>query len=168
MACGVAIPAVLAAQTLTLNSPIAFGSIEVASLPLAGNITLGTNGTLGYPANASGTGFGTAAQVTINGTAGQTVDIRCTSSATIGSGNDKLTLSPVKASVGTGQTYAAATACNGTNRTVLSTTLSSNGALNVVFLGGQLQTSGKSPTSTTYSSTGGGGASPVTLRVIFN
>lgn len=159
-------PALAQAQvSLSLLNDMAFGQTEFSGTP-SGNITLGTNGTLSYGGNMSGSGLGTAAQVQITGTAGTVVDISCDTTATLAkAGFTDLTLSPVKLSVATGNAYVADTACIGIGSVVASHTLTSTGSDNIVLIGGQLQTSGVSVGSGVYSAAAAGGTK-VNLRVI--
>ena len=145
---------------------MSFGATDVASNPPNSALQMGTNGTISYGSNLSGSGNGTAGSVQMAGTTGQGYDLRCSASATLAkSGGDTIPLSPVKVSVGTPQGYGSATSCNGTTTTVLSGTLSATGSDNIVYLGGQLDI-GATSVNGSFSTTNVGG-SPITLSVIF-
>jgi hypothetical protein len=154
------------AQTLTKLTDMSFGMTDVAANPPNSTLQLGPNATITYGPNLQGSGSGTAASVQLAGTTGQTIELRCTASATLTrAGGGSMTLSPVKISLGTPQSYGAATDCNGTTTTVITSTLSATSADNIVYMGGQLST-GSGSIGGTYSTTNVGG-SVVELSVIF-
>jgi hypothetical protein len=155
-----------AVLTLTHLSNINFNKIDFAASPATAHVTMGTNGAVSYGGNLSGTGIGVAGQIQMADTPGTNVEVSCSSTATIArTGSTNITVSPVKISVGSGQTYAAATTCNGVGSVVLSHTITGTAANNVLYVGGQLQSNGVALASGVMSSTSGGGA-PITVEVL--
>ena len=155
------------AQTLTVLDDMSFGMTDVAINPPAGTLQMGPNGFITYGADLNGSGSGIAGKVQLNGTTGQSVDIRCSSNATLArAGGGTIAIDPIKVSFGTAQAYGSATNCSGTGTTVLTETLSATATDNVAYFGGELDVNGLSINGT-YNTTNGGGA-PLTVTVIFN
>lgn len=153
-------------QTLSSPQGMNFGPITFAGNPQNGQITMGTNGAILYGASTSGSGVGTPGQVQITATAGSVVNIRCRNTARVAKvGSTTLNVGPIKVSMGTGQTYAAATQCAGLNTVILTHTISANSSLNTLYVGGRLQTNNATVANGTYSATTSGGQL-VTIRVI--
>lgn len=153
-------------QSLSVQQGMAFGSIAFRGNPQSGNLQMGSNGTITYGPSTDGSGFGTPAQLTIGGAVDTVVDVRCSSSATLAhSSGATLTLSPIKISLATGQTYGTATTCAGLSTSSLSHTVSANGALNALWLGGQLQTNSQNLANGDYGSQLSGG-STIIVQVI--
>jgi Domain of unknown function (DUF4402) len=155
------------AQTLTVLDDMSFGMTDVEVNPPAGTVQMGPNGLVTYGTNLSGSGSGIAAQVQLNGSTGQNVEIRCSSSATIArTGGDTIPINPIKVSFGTAQSYGAATDCAGTGTTVINTTLSATATDNIAYFGGEMDVNGLNINGT-YNTTLTNGV-PLTVTVIFN
>jgi hypothetical protein len=143
-----------------------FGKVEFTNTTLNGNLTIGPNGAITYSANSSGPGTGTAGQVQINGTTGLTVTVSCNNSMTLRheSGNT-IGLTNLRISIGTPQTFAAATACDGDlNNNVLTHVINANAAQNIIYLGGRLATNGAIVQNGIYQASNG---VPATLRIVY-
>ncbi|MCP5405833.1 MAG: hypothetical protein H6922_06405 [Pseudomonadaceae bacterium] len=153
------------AQTLTKLSDAHFGTIEFASNPLSGNIVMHGTGVITYPANASGSGVGTAGAVRMNGTSGTNASIRCKKNVILQlARNNKFNLD-VRLSVATAQTFANSTACNGLNKAILTRTLNGTTA-DTIYAAITIPTSGANVTHGNYSTVNSG--KPMVIRVIFN
>lgn len=154
------------AQTLTVQQTINFGPITFAGNPQVGQITMGTNGTVTYGTSTSGSGVGTPGRVLITGTTGSVVNIRCRNTARISkTGSTNLSIGPVKISMGTGQTYAAATQCAGLTNVLFTHTLTGNTALDTILIGGRIQTNNITVSNGLYKASNTGGQL-ATVRVI--
>lgn len=154
-------------QTLTVLDDMDFGRTDVEANPPAGTVQMGPNGTITYGTNLNGSGVGIAGQVQLNGTTGQSVDIRCSATATMARiGGDTISINPIKVSFGTAQSYASATNCAGTGVTVLTETLSATATDNIAYFGGELDVNGLNINGT-YNTTLTNGV-PLTVTVIFN
>jgi hypothetical protein len=155
------------AQSLTVLDEMSFGMTDVEANPPAGTVQMGPNGFITYGTNLNGSGGGIAGKVQVNGTTGQSVDIRCSASATIARvGGDSIPISPIKVSFGTAQNYASAADCTGTGITVLTETLSATATDNIAYFGGELDVNGLNINGT-YNTTLTNGV-PLTVTVIFN
>jgi len=153
-------------QTLSVLDDMSFGMTDVEANPPAGTLQMGPNGFITYGMHLNGSGVGVAAKVQLNGSTGQSVDIRCSASATIArAGGDTIPLNPIKISFGVAESYGTATNCNGIGVTVLTTTLSATATDNIAYFGGELDVNGL--TINGSYNTGNTNGVPLTVTVIF-
>ncbi len=156
-----------AAQTLTLLNDINFGKIEFAATRLAGQLQMGTNGVVTYGTNFTGNGTGTAGRIQIGGTTGLTASIRCLNTmVAVRSGAQNLTISPVKVSRQTPQTYAAGPNCRGLTTTAVTHVISATPSNNIIYLSGRLQTNNRVVGNGIYTTAGTGGTRG-NVRVVY-
>ncbi len=158
-------PLAHAQLSVTLLANMSFGSMEYTN-PIMGDLTLGSDGGLTYPPSLNGNGVGTAGQVRIGGTPGDTVSIACDTNATLThTASGGLTLGPIVLSVGGGAAYGAGLPCSGLGTPTTTHVISASTNDNVVYIGARLQTNGASLSSGMYDTMNGGGAS-FALRVL--
>lgn len=156
------------AQTLSVISNMNFGSIEYAAPKLKGSINIGTNGTVTYGTNTTGSGLGTSGKVQMSAPVGTVAGIRCTKNATIAhSGGSSISTNNVAIRVGSTGPYGSGTNCRANlNKNTITHTITATPAQNVVYIAAQLNSNNVTVTGGTYSSSISGGV-PILIRVIF-
>ncbi len=161
-----AAPSMALAQSLNNLDNMAFGVIDYNAQPPTGTARLGPNGSIAYSGNLDGDGSGTAARIEMVGTTGDTVEVRCSASATLArSGGGTLAFDVIKISHNIPQSYSAATDCAGLTTTVLNPVLSATASENILYLGGQLNPDGNNVGGTFRTNISGG--APFKVRVVF-
>ena len=83
---------------LRVRADLEFGRIDVANMP--GTTALGTNGTISYTGGLVGDGFGSAGRIQITGQGHTTVDISCSTTATISNGLDTIDVTHIEMVLG--------------------------------------------------------------------
>lgn len=153
-------------QTAGSIASMDFGLIEVAG---TGNsrAELGTDGSVIYTAQFSGTGTGVPGSTVISGTTGLIVEIGCTKTGSLEeAGGDSILLRDVGVTMGNGNetSFAGLNSCRGLNKVEITHTLTGVSTQDTLKIGGALR--GSINTYNTYSSATGGGT-PVTIRVLY-
>ena len=140
-----------------------FGTIDFLDTAAAGNVTLATNGIVTYGSTTSGAGSGVPGQLEIIGTPGTTVEISCSTDATLAlTGNGTLSITPVNFVIGTANVtgYNAGTPCSGVGASVATHTITATSSENTIFIGGNLNTNAVTLHNGTFTSSNSGGAQP--------
>lgn len=151
------------AVTLTKIADIGFGVTDY-TLPVAGAVSLGTNGTIGYSGSFAGTGMGVAGQVELADSIGVILEVSCADGTLAHSGGSSMMMEATVV-VGTPQTRAWGTtpACDGLGNTALTHTIDAGTAANMLYVGARLMPGGVS--DGTFNTVNSGGV-PIQVRVI--
>ncbi len=83
---------------LRVSADLEFGRIDIAPMP--GTAAHGTNGTISYTGGLIGDGFGNAGRIQITGQVNTTVDISCSTTATISNGLDSIDVAHIEMVLG--------------------------------------------------------------------
>ena len=158
------------AGTVTLNKTgdMYFGIIGYETAH-NGLISLGTNGAI----TVGGTGLAyngnaTAGSVVLSGNRNNVVDIKCSDTARVAIGNNRLDMRLLEISINSGTSFGAGQRCQGTkNNSPVTTTYDlAIGATPTIFMGGQLVVPTNALISGDYTSQNNQGA-PMTLSIIY-
>lgn len=144
---------------LNRQANISFGKIDFEGPVGSGNVQLGSNGTVTYGNNTSGTGLGTPAQLEITGTVGTIVSISCSDSGSlVQSGHGSLPISGIRFNIGAGNVgpYITGTACTGIANGVATHTIGATASDNTLFIGATLELNNQSLSNGTFGTSGGG------------
>lgn len=155
--------------TLTGVTATSFGLIDVTIG--AGNIDMGTDGSIIYGAGYSGSGIGISGGLTINGDNGFKVDIFCTPTATMAnSAGATMGIVGVEIIVGRANkadVYGLGDPCLGLGTPALTHRIRKNAARNSLAVGMRINGTGGVPSGPGFYSTANPGGTAVTIDVVY-
>ena len=142
---------------------ITFGTTDY-TLPITGDIRMGTNGAVAYTGAFAGAGLGVAGQVELVDSISTVLEVSCEDGELAHSGGSTMTMETTVV-VGTAQTgaWGSTPLCTGLGNTVITHTIESGSAANTLYAGARLVPGSMSDGS--FSTTNSGGV-PVKIRVI--
>lgn len=159
-------------NAITLNGEVDmdFGIVEFAAAPAGGdNADLGTDGSIAYAGNFSGTGTGTAGSVTVaTGSNGYTVEVFCDTTATMtdgaGASIDVVGIEVVEESLN--GPYGGGNACQGPGTAATSLVLNT-GVVDTFKFGGRIDGATAAAFVAGSYSTGNAGGDDVNIDVFY-